>query len=65
MILTATSEIVFAAATPVAIVLMLHPRSGPGQWMKVSVAEAEGTGMEGRRPLVASGAANGGQALRP
>ena len=32
-ILTATREIGFAAATPVAIVLMRHPRSGPGQWI--------------------------------
>lgn len=33
MILNATCEIVFEAAMPVPTVLMLHPRSGLGQWI--------------------------------
>lgn len=34
MILDATCEIVFEAASPVPTVLMLHPRSGLGQWIR-------------------------------
>jgi len=33
MILNAVCELAFEAAMPVPVVLMLHPRSGPGQWI--------------------------------